>query len=297
MFRIAEFEVRPNRRASAGTTPPFCRPVSTRSPGRPARPRHRRRHAVVAASSTANPSGCRRASCGRADGGRRRDHAAPVRLVGPVLVAGLCSGGDRKLLTRAPARVAPALLKGQSPWSLGPRVGVRTGLRGAVTHRGPRRGPRPWQRLCGSSALDPSPKGPLSVLAIISPVIGAAVAVRRGRGSSRRDGRTRSSTSSGPPAIDGTALSREIVPVAAAIVTYARLGPNRRHSAGRRQRCSLRLLGVVLSAVGDHRTPGCPGTGRRSRRSSRWRLAGKRLPPALLTGLRRSLAEPGVTGL
>ena len=28
----------------------------------------------------------------------------------------------------------------------------------------------------------------------------------------------------------------------------------------------------------------------------RWRLAGKRLPPSMLTGLRRSLAEPAVTG-
>ncbi len=87
----------------------------------------------------------------------------------------------------------------------------------------------------------------------------------------------------------------EVLPVAAAVATYFRLdriggiqqvGAKVAHSDFWAQ-CFPLLAIIAPLAVLARPTVAL---------LRRWRLAGRRMPPSVLTGLRRSLAEPGVTG-
>ncbi|HZX55188.1 MAG TPA: hypothetical protein VFE86_10935, partial [Ilumatobacteraceae bacterium] len=87
----------------------------------------------------------------------------------------------------------------------------------------------------------------------------------------------------------------ELIPVGAAIITYARLdriggiqqiGAKVAHADFWAQCFPLLAILAPLALLVRPTTA----------LLRRWRLAGKRLPPSVLTGLRRSLAEPAVTG-
>ncbi|MGZ4738647.1 MAG: hypothetical protein ACXVLM_05350 [Ilumatobacteraceae bacterium] len=216
---------------------------------------------------------------------------APVRLVALLSSLALL-GAATTLLTRERHReLRLRLLKGQSPWSLGFRVArsaasavvIGTLLGGAMA----------WAavRLFG-------PAEQLESAAVRTAIVGAAigsvtafvlvgcVATAKARtlvdGSARRRSRARFAP-------------WELVPVAAAVAAYTRLdrfggiqqaGASVRHADFWAQ-CFPLLAIIAPLAVLARVTVAL---------LRRWRLAGSRLPPAIMTGLRRSLAEPGVTG-
>jgi putative ABC transport system permease protein len=216
---------------------------------------------------------------------------APVRLVALLSSLALL-GAATTLLTRERQReLRLRLLKGQSPWSLGLRV-ARSAVSAVVI--GTLLG-----GLCAWAAVHFfGPASELESAAVRSAVVYAAVGsigafaavacVATGRARTFVDGRSRrrSWTRSVP---------WEVIPVVAAIASYARLdriggiqqvGAQVAHADFWAQ-CFPLLAIIAPLAVLARPTVAL---------LRHWRLAGGRLPPSMMTGLRRSLAEPGVTG-
>ncbi|MEP7201845.1 MAG: hypothetical protein ABI894_04500 [Ilumatobacteraceae bacterium] len=216
---------------------------------------------------------------------------APVQLVGLLSSLALLAAATVLVTRERQRELRLRLLKGQSPWSLGLRVAG--GASGAVIT---------GTLVGGLSAVaavrlfGPAPEFESAAIrsAIEFAVIGAVVAfvaiavVATARSSRFVDSRSRRRSWV-------RLVPWEVIPVAAAIVTYARLdriggiqqvGAKVAHSDFWAQ-CFPLLAIIAPLAVLARPTVAL---------LRRWRLAGKRLPPALLTGLRRSLAEPGVTG-
>jgi putative ABC transport system permease protein len=216
---------------------------------------------------------------------------APVRLVGLLSSIALL-GAATMLVTRERQReLRLRLLKGQAPWSLGFRV-ARGALGAVIT----------GTLVGGLSALaavrffGPAPELETAALrsAVEYALIGAVVAffviagVATARSSRFVDARSRHRSWA-------RFIPWEIIPVAAAIVTYARLdriggiqqvGAKVAHSDFWAQ--SFPLLAIIAPLAVLARPTVLL--------LRRWRLAGRRMPPAVLAGLRRSLAEPSVTG-
>jgi putative ABC transport system permease protein len=215
---------------------------------------------------------------------------APVRLVGLLSSLSLL-GAATILVTRERQReLRLRLLKGQSPWSLGLRVARGSAsavLTGIVVG--------------GLSALAAvhffGPASELESAAVRSAVeyalVGAVVAfvvialVASGRVRAFVDGRTRHRSRA-------RWIPWELIPVAGAVATFARLdriggiqqvGAKVAHSDFWAQCFPLLAILAPLAVLARPIVA----------LLRRWRLAGKRMPPTVMTGLRRSLAEPGVT--
>ena len=215
---------------------------------------------------------------------------APVRLVA-LLSSLVLLGAATTLLTRERQReLRLRLLKGQSPWSLGLRV-ARTAssavLIGAVLGG--------FAASAAVRVFGPASETERAAVrsAAIYTTVGALVAVvvvgvvSAGRIRTFVDGRSRRRSKA-------RLIPWEVVPVALAVAAFARLdriggiqqvGANVAHADFLAQ-CFPLLAIIAPLAVLARPTVSL---------IKRWRFAGKRLPPALMTGLRRSLAEPGVT--
>ena len=216
---------------------------------------------------------------------------APVRLVA-VLSSLALLGAATTMLTRERQReLRLRLLKGQSPWSLGLRV-----ARGAT-------GPVLVGAIVGGAAASTAvhvfgPASETETAAVRSAITYAAVGVvvavivvgivAAGRIRTFVDGASRQRSKA-------RLVPWEVIPVAAAVTSFARLdriggiqqvGASVAHADFWAQ-CFPLLAIIAPLAVLARPTIALV---------RRWRLAGSRLPPALMTGLRRSLAEPGATG-
>jgi putative ABC transport system permease protein len=215
---------------------------------------------------------------------------APVRLVALLSSLALL-GAATTLLTRERQReLRLRLLKGQSPWSLGLRV-ARTAasavLLGAVVGG-----------FAASAAVRVfGPASETETAAVRSAIIyaagGALVAVvvvgvvAAGRVRTFVDGKSRRRSKA-------RLIPWELIPVAACVAAFARLdriggiqqvGAQVAHADFLAQ-CFPLLAIIAPLAVLARPTVAL---------IRRWRFAGKGLAPELMTGLRRSLAEPGVT--
>jgi len=216
---------------------------------------------------------------------------APVRLVGLLSSVALLCAATVLVARERQRELRLRLLKGQSPWSLGIRVA--RGASGAVA-AGTIIGS--LAALAAVRALGPAPELEAAAIrsAIVYVLIGivAAFAVIAVMASMRA--RT---------FVDSPVRHRswarwvpwELIPFAAALISYARLdriggiqqiGAKVAHADFWAQ-CFPLLAIVAPLALLVRPTIGV---------LRRWRLAGARLPPTVLTGLRRSLAEPAVTG-
>jgi hypothetical protein len=215
---------------------------------------------------------------------------APVRLVGLLSSLALL-GSATALVTRERQReLRLRLLKGQSPWSLGLRVA--RGTAGAVAT-----GILVGGLLALAAVRFFGPASELETAAVRSAVeyalIGGVVAfvviaiVAAGRSRTFVDGRLRRRSWT-------RLVPWELIPVAAAALAYARLdriggiqqvGAKVAHSDFWAQ--SFPLL-AILAPLAVLARPTIALL-------RRWRLAGKNMPPTVMTGLRRSLAEPGIT--
>jgi hypothetical protein len=216
---------------------------------------------------------------------------APVRLVALLSSLALL-GAATALLTRERQReLRLRLLKGQSPWSLGLRVA--RGAAGAVV----------VGTLIGGlfafaavHLLGPAPEFETEAIrsAITETAIGSVVALVFITGVAA--GRVRLF-------VDGRVQRRswvrrfpwELIPVAAVFASFARLdriggiqqiGAEVAHADFWAQCFPLLALIAPLAILARPIIA----------LLRRWRLVGHRLTPSVLTGLRRSLAEPGVTG-
>ena len=216
---------------------------------------------------------------------------APVRLAG-LLAAGALLVAATALVTREREReLRLRLLKGQSPGALGVRVAAGTVgsvmigaiAGGALALLAVRTfGPAPeLERAAVRSALQQTVLGVLAAVGLV--VVVAAVRVGGlvdGRSSMRR-----------------TSLRFvpwELVPAAAAVVAFGRLD-----RIGGIQQIGAQVANADLGAQAFPLlaiiAPLAVLTRPLQWLLRRGRLAGGRLPPAMLTGLRRSLAEPAVT--
>ncbi|MEO7370236.1 MAG: hypothetical protein ABIZ69_05195, partial [Ilumatobacteraceae bacterium] len=215
---------------------------------------------------------------------------APVRLVALLSSLALLAAATALLARERQRELRLRLLKGQSPWSLGLRV-ARSAISAVVV--GTIAG--------GVSVLVAVHEfGPASELetaavreAIISAVVGAIVAfvviafVAGARSRTFVDSLSRHRTVA-------RFVPWELIPVTAAIIAYARLD----------RIGGIQQLGVVV-AHGDFVAQCFPLLAIIAPLAvlarptvavlRRCRLAGSRFPPTMMTGLRRSLAEPGVT--
>ena len=215
---------------------------------------------------------------------------APVRLVGLLSSLSLL-GSATVLVTRERQReLRLRLLKGQSPWSLGLRVA--SGTAGAVVMGLVVGG---LLALAAVRFFGPAPELETAALrqAVVYTLIGGVVAfvviaiVAAGRARTFVDSRLRRRSWA-------RLVPWEVAPVAAAVLTYARLdriggiqqvGAKVAHSDFWAQ--SFPLL-AILAPLAVLARPTIALL-------RRWRLAGKNMPPNVMTGLRRSLAEPGIT--
>jgi putative ABC transport system permease protein len=215
---------------------------------------------------------------------------APVRLVGLLSSLSLL-GSATALVTRERQReLRLRLLKGESPWSLGFRVA--RGTAGAVAT-----GIVVGGFLALAAVRFFGPASELETAAVRSAVeyalVGAVVAfvviaiVAAGRARTFVDSRMRHCSWA-------RIVPWEVIPVAAAMVTYSRLdriggiqqvGARVAHSDFWAQ--SFPLL-AILAPLAVLARPTIALL-------RRWRLAGKHMPLTVMTGLRRSLAEPGIT--
>jgi putative ABC transport system permease protein len=182
------------------------------------------------------------------------------------------------------------LLKGQSPWSLGLRVArsassavlvgaIVGGIAATTAVRvfGPA---SETERAAVRSAIIFTTVGTLVAVVVVG-VVSALRIMTFVDGRTRRRSRVR-------------LIPWEVLPVAAAVAAFARLdriggiqqvGVSVAHADFLAQ-CFPLLAIIAPLAVLARPTVSL---------IKRWRLAGKRLTPALMTGLRRSLAEPGLT--
>ena len=215
---------------------------------------------------------------------------APVRLVGLLSSLSLL-GSATVLVTRERQReLRLRLLKGQSPWSLGLRVacGTSSAVAAGIVVGG---------LLALAAVRFFGPASELETAAVRSAIeytlVGAVVAfvviaiVAAGRARTFVDSRLRRRSWA-------RLVPWEVIPVAAAAVTYARLdriggiqqvGAKVAHSDFWAQ--SFPLL-AILAPLAVLARPTIALL-------RRWRFAGKHMPPTVMTGLRRSLAEPGIT--
>jgi putative ABC transport system permease protein len=216
---------------------------------------------------------------------------APVRLVALLSSLSLLGAATALLARERQRELRLRLLKGQSPWSLGLRVA--RGATGAVV----------VGTLVGGvlAVLAVRYLGPASEFeaaavrsAVLYTVVGSVVAfvgiacVAAARARTFVDGRQRRRSWV-------RFVPWELIPVAAAVASFARLdriggvqqvGARAAHADFWAQ-CFPLLAIIAPLAVLARPTVAL---------LRRWRLAGKRLPPSVMTGLRRSLAEPSVTG-
>ncbi|MEY2400965.1 MAG: putative transport system permease protein, partial [Ilumatobacteraceae bacterium] len=215
---------------------------------------------------------------------------APVRLVGLLSSLALL-GSATVLVTRERQReLRLRLLKGQSPWSLGLRVarGTSSAVAAGIVVGG---------LLALAAVRFFGPASELETAAVRSAIeytlVGAVVAfvviaiVAAGRARTFVDSRLRRRSWA-------RLVPWEVIPVGAAVVTFARLdriggiqqvGAKVAHSDFWAQ--SFPLL-AILAPLAVLARPTIALL-------RRWRLAGKNMPPTVMTGLRRSLAEPGIT--
>jgi putative ABC transport system permease protein len=215
---------------------------------------------------------------------------APVRLVA-LLSSLTLLGAATALLTRERQReLRLRLLKGQSPWLLGFRV-ARTAA-GAVAIGTVVGGGMAWAAVhYFGPAAELEPAAVHS--AILGSVIGSVTAflliscVATVKSRTLIDGRSRHRS-----------LARfapwELIPVAAAIAMFARLdrfGGIQQAGAAVGHADFWAQCFPLLAIIAPLAVLARPTTAL----LRRWRLAGARFPPAVLTGIRRSLAEPGVT--
>jgi hypothetical protein len=216
---------------------------------------------------------------------------APVRLVALLSSLALLGAATALLARERQRELRLRLLKGQSPWSLGLRV-ARSAIGAVVVGT-----------LVGTVLavlavryLGPAPEFEAAAVraAALYTFIGSLVAfaaiaiVAATRARSFVDGRVRRRTWA-------RFLPWELIPVTGAIASFARLD----HIGGIQQvgakaahadfwaQCFPLLAILAPLAVLARPTIAL---------LRHWRLAGKRLPPSVMTGVRRSLAEPGVTG-
>ncbi len=216
---------------------------------------------------------------------------APVRLVALLSSLALL-GAATTLLTRERQReLRLRLLKGQSPWSLGirvargaaPAVAVGTLVGGgcawaAVRFLGPA---SELESAAVRSAVVYAALGSIAAFVVVA-CIASARSLTFVDARSRHRSRVRF-------------IPWEAIPVVAAWVSFGRLD----RIGGIRQvgtkvanadfwaQCFPLLAIIAPLAILTRPTIAL---------LRRWRLAGARLPPSAMTGLRRSLAEPGVTG-
>jgi putative ABC transport system permease protein len=216
---------------------------------------------------------------------------APVRLVALLSSLALLTAATALLTRERQRELRLRLLKGESPWSLGLRV-ARSAASAVVL--GTLLG-----GLCAWAAVHFF--GPASELesaavrsAIIYAVLGSIAAfvavagVATVRARTFVDARSRRQSWA-------RLVPWELIPVAAAITSYARLD-----RIGGIQQIGARVAHAdfwaqcfpLLAIIAPLAVLARPIVAL----LRHWRLAGGRLPPSMLTGLRRSLAEPGVTG-
>ena len=267
VFRITEFELRPEDRSglSRHDAAVLADRFNEIARDGTATRRRRREHAQPRLSSTANrcePSYATPARRPRLSPGRWHRCDSSALLSSLALL-----GAATVLLTRVSGNASCGCdcSKGQSPWSLG--SACRPGCR----RRSDRRNPRRWS--VGSAGRSPLRSG---------------VGVRGGRCALSHRVRTasdRSWRSSSSPSlrrhdrrdfVDGRSRPPIVGPVRSVgadpgcggrcIVRPPR--SHRRNPADRRQGGPLRLLGAMLSAVGDHRSPRRAGTADRRAASS-----------------------------
>jgi putative ABC transport system permease protein len=215
---------------------------------------------------------------------------APVRLVGLLASLTLLIAATTLMAREQQRELRLRLLKGQSPASLGLRVARSAGgavivgtLAGgacalaAVRFFGPA---AEFETAAVRSAIEY-----VIIGSVVAVVVIACAAAARARMFVDASTRTRSWVRLVP---------WELVPVAAAIVTFTRLdriggiqqiGAKVAHADFLAQCFPLMAIIAPLSVLARPTLA----------LLRRWRLAGRRLPPALMTGLRRSLAEPTVT--
>jgi putative ABC transport system permease protein len=215
---------------------------------------------------------------------------APVRLVGLLASLTLLIAATTLLAREQQRELRLRLLKGQSPASLGVRVARSAGgavitgtLAGgacalaAVRFFGPA---AEFETAAVRSAIEYALIG-----AVVAVVVIASSAAARARKFVDASTTTRSWV---------RFIPWELIPVAAAIVTFTRLdriggiqqiGAKVAHADFLAQCFPLMAILAPLAVVARPILA----------LLRRWRLAGRRMPPSVMTGLRRSLAEPTVT--
>lgn len=215
---------------------------------------------------------------------------APVRLVALLSSLALLGAATALLARERQRELRLRLLKGQSPWSLGFRVArsassavIAGTLFGSLI------------ALAAVRYLGPAPELETAAIrsAVLYTVLGSIVAfvaiacVAAARSRTFVDGRRRRRSWA-------RFVPWEVIPVAGALACFARLdriggiqqvGAVARHADFWAQCFPLLAIIAPLAVLAR------PSVAL----LRRWRLAGARLPPSMLTGLRRSLAEPGVT--
>ncbi|MGZ4791362.1 MAG: hypothetical protein ACXWBO_05820 [Ilumatobacteraceae bacterium] len=215
---------------------------------------------------------------------------APVRLVGLLAALALLIAATTLLAREQQRELRLRLLKGESPVSLGLRVARSAGgavvvgtLAGGACALAAVRflGPAPeFETAAIRSAIEHAIIGAVAAVVII-----ACTAASRAR-----------------MFVDAPTTKRsrlrfvpwELIPVAVVIVTYTRL-----HRIGGIQQIGAKVahadflaqcfpLMAIIAPLAVLARPTLALL-------RRWRLAGRRMPPAVMTGMRRSLAEPTIT--
>ena len=215
---------------------------------------------------------------------------APVRLVALLSSLALLGAATALLARERQRELRLRLLKGQSPWSLGLRVA--RGAAGAVVVGTVAGG---LLAVLAVRYLGPASEFEAAAVrsAVLYTVVGAVVAfagiacVAAVRARTFVDGRQR-----------GRSWVRfvpwEVIPVAAAVASFARLdriggvqqvGARAAHADFWAQCFPLMAIIAPLAVLARPTVA----------LLRHWRIAGGRLPPSVMSGLRRSLAEPTVT--
>jgi hypothetical protein len=215
---------------------------------------------------------------------------APVRLVALLSSLALLGAATALLARERQRELRLRLLKGQSPWSLGLRVArsassavvIGTLVGGLLA-------------VLAVRYLGPAPEFEAAAVgsAIVFTLCGAVVAfvaiacVAAARARTLVDGRQRHRTWA-------RFVPWELIPMGAAAFSFSRLdriggiqqiGAKAAHADFWAQCFPLMAIIAPLAVLARPTVA----------LLRRWRLAGKGLPPAVMTGLRRSLAEPSVT--
>lgn len=216
---------------------------------------------------------------------------APVRLVGLIAAIALLISATTLLAREHQRELRLRLLKGQAPLALGMRIALRaltavlvgTVAGMAIAFAG-------VHYLGPSSLMEPAPVRTALIETIIGTVLALVIiciaATTRSRTFVDAPARTRSWLRFAP---------WELIPVAGVIVAFARLdriGGIRQIGTKVANADFLAQCFPVLAIIAPLAVLARPTL----LLLRRWRLAGRWLPPALMTGLRRSLAEPVVTG-